>query len=90
MGDSLEWCAFNIVKYHNISYHHTILTQGLLKQSLKQCLQFEINHMELFSLNDSNNSHLGFDFNHVHHATMATFLVLGGLITNWHIHYDVL
>lgn len=29
MGDSLEWHALNIVKYHNISYHHTILTQGL-------------------------------------------------------------
>jgi len=42
VDESLEWHALNIVKYHNVFYHHVIATQGLLKHYLKQHLQFEV------------------------------------------------
>jgi hypothetical protein len=46
MGESMEWHALKLMKYHNV-YYDNITTQGLLKQSIKQHLQFEINCLEL-------------------------------------------
>lgn len=42
LGNIINWHAFEIVKYHNVFYHHTVTTQGLLKFSFKQRFQFEI------------------------------------------------
>jgi hypothetical protein len=54
MGEPLEWHALNIMKYHNVFYYHTIATQGLLRCSFKQCLQFEVHGLKLCFLHDAN------------------------------------
>lgn len=42
LGNIIKYHAFEIVKYHNVSYYHTTTTQGLLKCSFKQSFQFEV------------------------------------------------
>jgi hypothetical protein len=48
----MEWHALKIMKYHNVFYCRNIATQGLLKQSFKKHLQFEINCLKLYLLNE--------------------------------------
>jgi hypothetical protein len=44
VGESFKWHALNIVKYHNVLYRHTIVTQGLPRHFLKQHLEFEVHY----------------------------------------------
>jgi hypothetical protein len=53
VGESLEWHALNIVKYHNVFYRHVIATQGLPRHYLKQRLQFEVHYLKLYFLDDA-------------------------------------
>jgi hypothetical protein len=60
VDESLEWHALNIVKHHNVFYHHTIATQGLPRCFLKQHLQFEIHYLNLCFLDDTKIWDFGF------------------------------
>jgi hypothetical protein len=42
VGETLAWKALEIVKFNNISYHHTIAIQGLPRLSFKAWLKFEL------------------------------------------------
>ncbi len=53
VGESFEWHALNIVKHHNVFYHHIIATQGLPRCSSKQGLQFEVHYLKFCFLDDT-------------------------------------
>jgi hypothetical protein len=46
VGKTLAWKALEVVKFDNISYHHTIVTQGLSRLSLKAWLKFELESLQ--------------------------------------------
>ncbi len=60
VDESLKWHALNIVKHHNLFYHHTIATQGLPRCYLKQCLQIEIHYLNPCFLDDTKIWDFGF------------------------------
>jgi hypothetical protein len=64
VGECMEWYALNIVKYR-VFYYHIIATQGPLRWFLKQHLYFEIDCPTFCLLNEEDNWHFGWQYNHV-------------------------